>query len=194
MHVMQYEIGLPADYDMGVIEHRVATRGSATDDFPHLGLKAYAVRRIGRHGSRVNAYAPFYLWQDPAGLDAFLYGPFRAIVADFGRPPVRHWIGAAFERGPASADTPVFATRELVALPGDVPPGEAVAQELAAPEPEGTGWHSRAVAVDPAGWELARFTLWSAAVPDQVAPQATAFDVLHASTPHLDRIASGRSW
>lgn len=50
MHVTQYEIGLPADYDMKIIESRVATRGSFTDDYPHLGLKAYAVRRAGRHG------------------------------------------------------------------------------------------------------------------------------------------------
>ncbi|SFT83918.1 protein of unknown function [Geodermatophilus amargosae] len=192
MHVMQYEIGLPADYDMGVIEHRVATRGAATDDFPHLGLKAYAVRRKGRHGSPVNAYAPFYLWRDPAGLDAFLYGPFRAITADFGRPPVRHWIGAAFEPGPATG-APAFATRELVALPDDVPPGEAVAEALQTPAPEDDGWHSRAVAVDPARWELVRFTLWTAA-PDRVPAGATAFDVLHASTPCLEQLTRGRLW
>lgn len=27
MHVMQYEITLPADYDMAVIRHRVASKG-----------------------------------------------------------------------------------------------------------------------------------------------------------------------
>ncbi len=193
MHVMQYEIGLPADYDMGTIEHRVATRGSATDDFPHLGLKAYAVRRIGRHGSAVNAYAPFYLWRDPAGLDAFLYGPFRAITADFGRPPVRHWIGASFTRGPAAAAAPVFATRERRPLADDVPPGEAVARELAVPDPDAAQWHSTAVAVDPATWEVVRYVLWSA-VPDAVAPDQVAFDVLHASTPHLEELTTGRLW
>ncbi|WP_433257560.1 DUF4865 family protein [Streptosporangium sp. CA-135522] len=35
---MQYEITLPADYDMKIIRHRVATRGSAMDAFPGLGL------------------------------------------------------------------------------------------------------------------------------------------------------------
>ena len=193
MHVMQYEIGLPADHDMGRIEHRVATRGAATDDFPHLGVKAYAVRRVGRHGSPVNAYAPFYLWRDPAGLDAFLYGPFRAITADFGRPPVRHWIGASFTRGPASAEAPVFATREVRALPDDVAPGDALARELGAPGPAEDGWHSEAHAVDPSRWELVRFVLWSA-VPGRVPAGCTPFDVLHASTPHLADLPTGRLW
>jgi hypothetical protein len=31
MNIMQYEITLPADYDMGIIRNRVATRGNATD-------------------------------------------------------------------------------------------------------------------------------------------------------------------
>ncbi len=193
MHVMQYEIGLPADQDMGVIERRVATRGTATDDFPHLGVKAYAVRRVGRHGSAVNAYAPFYLWRDPAGLDAFLYGPFRNIVADFGRPPVRSWIGASFDRGPAFAEAPVFATRAVRSLPADVAPGEAVEREAAEPGPGDDRWHSQAVAVDPSRWELVRFVLWSA-VPDTVPAGSTPFDLLHASTPHLTDLPTGRLW
>lgn len=38
---MQCEITLPADYDMAIIRHRVATRGASTDAFVGLGLKAY---------------------------------------------------------------------------------------------------------------------------------------------------------
>jgi len=40
MHVMQYEIEIPASYD---IRNRVQTRGAATDDFAGLGLKAYCI-------------------------------------------------------------------------------------------------------------------------------------------------------
>ena len=47
MHAMQYEIPLPADYDMGIIRHRVATRGSALDDWAGLGVKAYLIRERG---------------------------------------------------------------------------------------------------------------------------------------------------
>ena len=77
MHAMQYEITLPADYDMTIIRRRVATRGSATDAFPGLGVKAYAIRERGVLGSPVNQYAPFYLWADPAGMNQFLFGPPR---------------------------------------------------------------------------------------------------------------------
>ena len=145
MHVMQYEITLPADYDMGVIDRRVAGRGAATDDFPHL--------------------------------------------TDFGRPAVRHWIGAAFHRGPAFAAVPVFATRELWPLPADDVPGPALEPALA-PVRHAATVHSEAVAVDPDRWEVARFTLWSA-VPDALDPAWTCFDVLHASTPRLGDLATG---
>jgi hypothetical protein len=182
VHVMQYEIGLPLDYDMGIIEKRVATKGSFTDDFPHLGLKAYAVRRAGRHGSTVNAYAPFYFWLDPAGMNRFLYGPFRSIITDFGRPPVRHWVGAAFHTGPDFGETPLFATRTTTRL-----------DDLAPPLPSTPGIHSEAIAVDPATWEVVRFTLW--ANPPEVWPEnAVAFDVLHASTPFLKDLPTGRLW
>lgn len=73
MHAMQYEITLPADYDMGIIRTRVATKGHLLDAFPGLGLKAYLIReRAG--GSPVNQYAPFYLWRAPEGMNAFLWG------------------------------------------------------------------------------------------------------------------------
>jgi uncharacterized protein DUF4865 len=189
---MQYEIGLPADYDMEIITRRVAERGRATDDYPHLAIKAYAVRRNGRHGSTVNAYAPFYLWRDPAGLNSFLYGPFRSITTDFGRPAVWHGVGAAFHRGPSFGTTPTFATRETVTLAPDVEPGPAVA-DLADPAPLAAGLHSRAVAVDPQRWQAVVLTLWSAA-PGRLDPAWTAFDVLHVSAPGLHELTTGRLW
>lgn len=60
MLAMRYAITLPADYDMGIIHDRVATKGPLLDDFPGLGVKAYLVRERGEHGSPVNQYAPFY--------------------------------------------------------------------------------------------------------------------------------------
>ena len=189
---MQYEIGLPAGYDMEIITRRVAERGTATDDYPHLALKAYAVRRTGRHGSLVNAYAPFYLWGDPAGMNSFLYGPFRSITTDFGRPAVWHGVGAAFHRGPAFGATPVFATRETVTLPPDIEPGPVVAG-LTESGTLADGVHSRAVAVDPQRWQAMVFTLWEAA-PENLEPAATAFDILHVSTPGLTGLPTGRHW
>ena len=34
MYAMQYEITLPADYDMGIIRHRVATKGDLLTSSP----------------------------------------------------------------------------------------------------------------------------------------------------------------
>jgi hypothetical protein len=39
MHAMQYEITLPAGYDMGIIRHRVATKGALLDTFPASGSR-----------------------------------------------------------------------------------------------------------------------------------------------------------
>lgn len=75
MQAMQYEITLPADYDMGIIHRRVAEKGRLTDEFPGLAMKAYLVRERGVAGSPVNQYAPFYLWNTATGMNAFLWGP-----------------------------------------------------------------------------------------------------------------------
>ena len=106
MLAMQYVIGLPADYDMGIIRHRVATRGAAMDAFPGLGLKAYGIRERGIDDAPANEYAPFYLWRTLTGMNAFLWGDgFAGICRDFGRPEVRQWAGAGVVAGPAR-DTP----------------------------------------------------------------------------------------
>ncbi|MFD7737514.1 DUF4865 family protein [Kitasatospora sp. NPDC059800] len=110
MHAMQYEITLPADYDLGIIRKRVADKGHLLDAHPGLGLKAYLVRERGRDGSPVNQYAPFYLWRTAEGMNSFLWGPgFRGLSADFGRPAVRHWLGAGLAHG-AVPDAPATST------------------------------------------------------------------------------------
>ncbi|MFC4033376.1 DUF4865 family protein [Streptomyces polygonati] len=195
MHAMNYRITLPADYDMRIIHERVASRGRLLDDFPGLGLKAYLVRERGTDGSPVNQYAPFYLWNTARGMNSFLWGPgFQGVVTDFGRPAVEHWTGLGFARGPAVADVPRAAARQVLPLgPGEDP---APALERAAGElPElaaRPGVHSVALAVDPRHWELLRFTLWQAAAPDE--PGAERYQVAHLSRPGLDSIETGRQW
>ena len=119
MHALQYELTLPADYDMGIVRDRVARRGHLLDAWQGLGVKAYLVRERGVHGSPVNQYAPFYLWNTVEGMNAFLWGGgFQGIADDFGRPPVRQWTGLAYEEGVA-ADAPAAVAvrhRDLVVL------------------------------------------------------------------------------
>ncbi|MGW2250421.1 DUF4865 family protein [Kitasatospora sp. NPDC001660] len=193
MHAMQYEITLPADYDMGIIHKRVAERGHLLDAHPGLGLKAYLVRERGRDGSPVNQYAPFYLWRTAEGMNGFLWGPgFRGLSADFGRPVVRHWLGAGLAHEAAAAvDGPTTATRRTVRLPETADPAEAVEQALA-DLPVHPTLHTAAVAVDPSRWELLHVALWCGEAPDD-AP-GTRYRVLHLSRPELDLLPAGRHW
>ena len=201
MHAMQYEITLPADYDMGIIRERVATRGHLLDAFPGLGLKAYLVRER-EDGSPVNQYTPFYLWATPEGMNSFLWGPgFQGIVNDFGRPVVQHWTGVSYEEGPAAASAPRTATRRRTPLGEGVPPGEAVADAVArhAREARRDGVVASALAVDPRHWELLAFTLWADGVgdADEAGAEAHAdegerFRVLHLSAPGRDGLGAGR--
>ncbi|MFE4680531.1 DUF4865 family protein [Streptomyces sp. NPDC056721] len=193
MHAMQYEITLPADYDMGIIRKRVETRGHLLDAFPGLGLKAYLMRERGVAGSPVNQYAPCYLWNTPQGMNSFLWGPgFQGIVDDFGRPEVQHWAGLAYEEGPASQATPRCAVRRRTPLDGQVPLAELTdAAVRDAARIAGQDGAVCAVAVDPRHWELLTFSLWDHASPDT---PGDLYEVLHLSAPERDRLPRGRQW
>lgn len=195
MHGMNYRITLPADYDMGVIRQRVATRGHLLDAFAGLGLKAYLIRERGVDGSPVNEYAPFYLWNTPQGMNSFLWGPgFQGVIDDFGRPVVEHWAGLGFARGPAVAEVPRAAGRRSWQLAPGERPSEVIEREVKelralAARP---GVHSAALLIDPRHWELLRFTLWRDTAPDE--PDTERFQVLHLSRPGLDAIGTEQQW
>jgi hypothetical protein len=183
MYAMQYEISLPADYDMGIIRRRVASMGTVLDDYEGLGVKAYLVQDQA-NGAAVNQYAPFYLWNDTAGMNRFLWreGLFSRICQSFGRPVVRHWTGVEAMAGSEVDQPAVGATKNVWQLPPDVDPTEPVAAALGALQrtAEMPGVHSSAVAVDPTRWELVHFTLWSG--EPGIVP-GTRYQVLHLSTP-----------
>ncbi|MEU4605310.1 DUF4865 family protein [Kribbella sp. NPDC023972] len=181
---MQYEITLPTDYDMGTIRRRVETTGHRLDDFDGLGVKAYLIQDRA-NGAMINQYAPFYLWNDSAGMGRFLWGGgfFTAICASFGRPPVRHWTGVEALAGPDVDQPALSATRQTQTLPSDVDPADPVGEALETLRVNAAraGVHSAALAVDPTRWELVQFTLWSSPEPGSV--PGTRYQVLHLSTP-----------
>ncbi len=182
MYAMQYELTLPADYDMEIIRKRVRDRGAGTDGFPGLGFKAYLIRERGIAGSLVNQYAPFYVWREISGMNTFLWGGsgFASLVDDFGRPPVRHWTGVDHRPGPANARTPIAAVRRIEPMAAGVDPTEPVraAREELRERTEWAGVHSTALAVDPQRWELVHFTLWTENPPDSTGAR---YEVLHLS-------------
>ncbi|MEU5580774.1 DUF4865 family protein [Streptomyces huasconensis] len=195
MHAMQYEITLPADYDMDVIRHRVASKGHLLDAFPGLGFKAYLMRERGRDGgSPVNQYAPFYLWNTAAGMHSFLWGPgFQGLSDDFGRPVVQHWPVLAYEEQAAPRGTARAAVRRRQRIP-EAARLPQVADELAEEARRLTveeGAVSALAAADPRTWEAVHFSLWEHEAPEGL---GDVFQVLHLSTPEREQLRTGRQW
>lgn len=198
MHAMQYEITLPADYDMAVIRNKVAAKGHLLDAYPGLGAKAYLIRERGVDGSPVSQYAPFYLWNTPAGMNSFLWGPgFQGIVDDFGRPEVQHWTGLAFVEGVASnvGSSPKAAIRHRMRIPAGTHVGD-LAIELTR-ETERLAHQDGAVyaaaAIDPRTWEAVHFSVWDHASP-KGRGQGDVFQVLHLSAPERHMLVRGQQW
>ncbi|MDT0610488.1 DUF4865 family protein [Streptomyces lancefieldiae] len=195
MHAMQYGFTLPADYSMDVVRERVARTGHLLDDWPGLGLKAYLMRERGVHGSPVNQYAPFYLWNTMEGMNSFLWeGAFQRPTDDFGRPSVRQWTGLAYEEGGAVRSPARTAVRRRRPVPEGVPLSEVAAEavretgRLAA----GDGALLAAAVVDTGRWELVHFSLYTHDAPSTV--EGEVFQVLHLSAPERDRLPRGRQW
>ncbi|MDO0917243.1 DUF4865 family protein [Streptomyces sp. DT2A-34] len=188
MHAMQYELTLPADYDMEIIRRRVASKGNLLDEWDGLGIKTYLMRERGVHGSPVNQYAPFYLWNTVAGMNSFLWGgPFQGIVSDFGRPSVRQWSGLSYEEGGA-ADSPA---RVAVLRRQPVPDGVRLTDVMADAAREtgrlagASGVVLSTAAVDTGRWEVVHLSLW-----EHDAPKADGdvYEVLHMSEPGRARL------
>jgi hypothetical protein len=180
---MRYPIALPADYDMEIIRTRVRTKGGALDDRAGLGLKAYCIREAGAGGSRVNEYAPFYLWTDSGAAAEFLWGGpgFDGIVRDFGRPIAHTWVPAAFGAGGCGKDDVTHARLRTEAIE-DGADLAAVAEALRARVAKRAGHpatHLALAGIDPATWRTVEFTTAAEAGP----ADGTLFTVLHVSQP-----------
>lgn len=115
MIAMQYSFTLPADYDMSIIEKRIADNGHLMDGFAGLIFKTYLYARSDcpLTGSAENLYAPFYLWRDVQSMNRFISGAgFQAVARAFGWPQIRVYpvLGARVSAEVAAA---VFAKREI---------------------------------------------------------------------------------
>jgi hypothetical protein len=175
MIAMQYRFPLPADYDMAIIDRRIADRGHLTDGFPGLLFKAYlSARKTGP--AQDNAYAPFYVWNTVDGMHAFLNGPgFAGVSQAFGRPAVATWLVWQARCAPGFEHARFASVERRPILPGtDL---EALRREETA-----DGGHALATVVgyEPGTWTLVRFCLWDS---EPVADAATpVYAVGHVST------------
>lgn len=186
MIAMQYQINLPADYDMGIIRNRVARSGHLLDHYPGLGVKAFLIRERGFDGSSVNQYAPFYLWSDAAGAASFLWSGvgFTAIIRDFGRPVVQTWVGGTSRATSADPQLARYAVRTTRALDGDsdIVATTAETDLRLATDLQEPGTLLAAYGVDPRTWELVTFTLHSER-PRGLTAGSESYEVLHVSAP-----------
>lgn len=211
MIAMQYSLVLPADYDMSIIDRRIAERGHLTDGFPGLAFKAYLLARKGRTPGTTtatdNVYAPFYLWHSVEGMNAFLCGPgFRGLTQSFGWPQVRTWsvwhaesaqeIGAAryvarYTARFAARFAARYAVRETatIAPHADLAELQRVETERCRELRSRSGVLAAVAAFDPMQWSLVRFQLLRDMPEDLSSAQTCVYEVGHVSTGNA--IATG---
>ncbi|MCS0633532.1 DUF4865 family protein [Telluria mixta] len=161
MIAMQYRFPLPADYDMGIIDRRIADKGHLTDGFPGLLFKAYlSARKSGP--AQDNAYAPFYVWNTVEGMHAFLNGPgFAGVSQAFGRPSVATWLVWQAQLGPGFARARFASVERIPIAPGtDLEALRSGETRLAVDAVDGGGALAAVAGYEPGGWTLVRFRLW----------------------------------
>lgn len=189
MLTMQYRITLPADYDMAIIRRRIADRGHLTDNFPQLAFKAYlyADRHEPYAAGKENRYAPFYLWHDTDGMNAFLGGAgFAGVIDSFGRPLVRTWSAWHAEMA-SDLSAATYATCETIAIAEHVALGSLRETWQAHDRADvDRGALAAVSAFDPTGWTIMHFRLWR----DAVHASSETMDVYrvgHVSQPSAKR-------
>ena len=186
MLAKQYTIMLPADYDMEIVRVRVRDRGSVFDTWPGLGFKAFLISERDR-GATANRYAPFYLWNDVAGTNQFLYGDgFAQLAGSFGRPLIEQWIPLAVHAPAANqARPPRCARREDLPVADHEQLSDVRERERRWIAERGADERFRGgvVGLDPYRWQLLRFAMWDTPATQQPADTATTYEVLRLSAP-----------
>jgi hypothetical protein len=189
---MQYRFVLPADYDMTIVERRIAEKGPRLDDFPNLKLKAYLSTARG-DGAPENLYAPFYVWENGAGMSEFLCGPgFAGVSGAFGWPQVKTWTVWSALLSDAVAEAR-FATREIAPIAAYAALGEIRGREReAAQEAVARGALAAVAGFEPTQWTLVRFRLWGER-PTATGEASELYRVGHLSRPKAKAAITGRS-
>ncbi|MFZ6653916.1 DUF4865 family protein [Undibacterium sp. TJN19] len=185
MIAMQYNFTLPADYDMGIVRQRIASKGHLMDNFPGLVFKAYlhAAKNTVPTQSAQNWYAPFYLWDSNEGMNNFLCGDgFATVSQAFGWPAVSNW-SVWHSHVHAEVASASYATREIIAIaPYTALPALRETETAAAKKAsQQDGLLAVVTAFDPNAWTLVRFYLWRDAGFANAGQDVQGYEVGHVS-------------
>ena len=189
MIAMQYSFSLPADYDMAIIDRRIAEKGHLLDNFPNLKFKAYlTARREDETRSLENLYAPFYLWNHEDGLNDFLCGEgFVGLTRSFGWPEVKTWFVWQAHLSPAIREAR-FATREIRVAAAHLSLAELRNRESeeACYDVEKGGAIASISAFEPTSWTRIRFQLWGESRHMASQDGIQSYKIGHLSLPKSD--------
>ncbi len=155
---------------MTIIDRRIREKGPLLDGFPRLRFKAYLSARTQDNGfsSAENLYAPFYLWDEPEGIESFLTSPgFAALTRDFGWPSVQVW-----QVWQTQLTSDLRAARYATRRIQPIAPYSNLAEEreeatAKAESNKKAGALATVCAFDPTAWRRMEFSLWKA-LPDAV--------------------------
>lgn len=191
MIAMQYSFGLPADYDMTIVERRIQGKGHALDEHQPLAFKAYLIARKDDPvtGSKVNTYSPFYLWRGCDGLRDFVCSAgFKGLVNSFGWPTVLTWPAVICTEQGGALSLARFASREIVSLSPFTDLEMLRREECEAARTVVQDAHAVLAlsAFEPATWTLVRFRMWRDAKSLPRADGVQSYNVQHVSNPAAD--------
>ena len=184
MLAKQYTHRLPADYEMGRIRARAASRGPVWDTTENLAFKGFVAQVRGEFGATRNAYASIYLWRDSSGAADFLMGErFAAVTESFGRPSIETWLPLHARKGSATNARSFY--REDVELPDNADRQAMCAAELRRADTVASqpGIVAAVTALDTRDWRFIRLIL-SEDEPDASRP-GTAYQVFYLAKPGL---------
>jgi len=178
---MQYSFTLPADYDMAIIDRRIADKGHMLDHFDAASA-TYGASSGLLPGMRPGDGAIYYVWRDSAAMQRFLGSEgFANLAKAFGWPSIRVWPVWDAYLSPEARHAR-FASRDIRPIaPYAALDAEREASRESLQHDIERGALAAVSAFEPTTWTRVAFRLWDEA---RTAPHAGQwYAVGHVSQP-----------
>lgn len=169
---MQYQVQLPADYDMEIIRERVRKNGTKTDGLADLLFKAYLISE--KKENQFNSYSPLYVWKKTEGMTKFIFdGFYDNILQSFGWQHIE--IGITQH---VILKEDFYQSQYLTEEYVDIQPASSLQQVVfpAQPHPDSTG---QVIIYNPDKWKYVCYTFFKTVPPQHFEKR---YEILHLST------------